>query len=158
MPKPLPSQAMLRSLFDYNPKTGLLTRKTSAGGFAIGTSVGYIDTRGYVKTRINKIEYKVHRIIWTWMTGDDPGLLDVDHKNLNRADNCWDNLRLLNRSENKANNKGYKNSKSGIKGVSWSASKKKWLVSRRFNGKYIHLGLFKSLEEAATVSRAWDAR
>lgn len=149
---------MLRSLFDYNQKTGLLTRKTAAGGFAIGTSVGYIDTRGYIKTRINKIEYKVHRIIWTWMTGDDPGDLDVDHKNLNRADNCWDNLRLLNRSQNKANNKGYKNNKNGIKGVSWSASKNKWLVSRRLNGKYIHLGLFKSLEEATTVSRAWDAR
>lgn len=158
MPKPLPNQAMLRSLFNYNPETGLLSRRTSAGGCSIGTAVGYTDSRGYVKTRINKIEYKVHRIIWTWMTGDDPGDLDVDHKNLNRTDNCWDNLRLLNRSQNKANNKGYKNNSTGIKGVSWISSKNKWRVSRRLNGKYIHLGLFNSLEEAATVSRAWDAR
>lgn len=157
-PKPLPSQTLLRSLFDYDEKTGIVTRKTSLGGCVIGEPVGSPDTTGYLRVRINKIEYKIHRVIWVWMTGNDPMSFQVDHINRKRSDNRWENLRLLNHSQNKLNHGGYKNNKSGISCINWDSSRNLWRVEKNLNGKKKYIGRFASFEEAKIAVRAWDAR
>lgn len=60
------------------------------------------------------------------MTGDDPGRLEIDHKNSIRDDNRWKNLRIADMSGNMHNTKILKRNTSGFKGVSWSASRQKW--------------------------------
>jgi AP2 domain len=42
-----------------------------------------------------------------------------------------------------------KNNKSGYRGVSWNKQQKKWHVKIGVNGKHVHLGYFKDLEEAS---------
>lgn len=71
----------------------------------------------------------------------------VDHIDGNGLNNQRANLRLCNQKQNIANAKPYKNSKSGVKGVSKHISGK-WRVTIGFENKNIYIGLFKSFEEA----------
>lgn len=48
----------------------------------------------------------------------------------------------------KPERKANKNSKSGVKGVSWSSSKKLWVASIGFRGKKYNLGGFMDIEDA----------
>lgn len=43
---------------------------------------------------------RVHRAVWEAFNGPIPGRLEVNHKNLNRADNRLENLELLTHQEN----------------------------------------------------------
>jgi hypothetical protein len=103
-PKPLPPVEFLRSLFDYNPETGKITRKKFCGGQKPGDEVGTITTKGYRGVQITyngeTKKYRAARIAWALYYGEDPGLIDVDHKNLIRDDNKICNLQLLTRGEN----------------------------------------------------------
>ena len=50
----------------------------------------------------------------------------IDHKDMNRLNNQRLNLRPATHSQNKANRNAQVNSKSGIKGVSYSSKRNKW--------------------------------
>jgi hypothetical protein len=79
----------------------------------------------------------------------------VDHENRDTLDCRRSNLRICSKSQNAANLKGpYSNSKSGIRGVSWSKNAGKWFASIRVNGKGINIGVFKSKIMAAAAYRA----
>ena len=82
-----------------------------------------------------------------------PADMQVDHINRNRLDNRKANLRVVTKSENLKNKEIYKNNKSGFRGVSWNASKRKWVAQINVNEKRKHVGSFASPEEAA---RAYD--
>jgi hypothetical protein len=103
-PKPLPPIEMLRLLFDYNPETGKITRKTTRGNKKLEDEVGTITTKGYRGVSIShngkKKKYRAARIVWALYYGEDPGLMEVDHINCERDDNRICNLRLLTRGEN----------------------------------------------------------
>ena len=47
--------------------------------------------------------YRANRIAWYFMTGVDPLHMDVEHRDRNRANNRWTNLRLATRAQNQAN-------------------------------------------------------
>ena len=154
----LPSQDKLQSLYNYNPETGVVTRKTSAGGHHIGSPVGYLRPDGYYNVAIDRKHYKLHRVIWMLVYGQDPGPLDVDHINVNPSDNRLCNLRLDDRSLNKANHGGYSNNSSGFNGVSWCPSRSRWVATANDGKKTKFLGRFITIEEAVEARRAWDAR
>lgn len=82
------------------------------------------------------------------------GLRNVDHKNMNRLDNRRENLRPCTQSQNLANSKKRPHNTSGFKGVNWHTGTKAWAARLGFQNKRIHLGYFKTAEEAA---RAYDA-
>jgi hypothetical protein len=73
----------------------------------------------------------------------------VDHKNGNIFDNRKENLRKCTKSENAWNRGKQKNNTSGYKGVYWDKSRNKWLVFIGVNKKYIHIGRFSNIIEAA---------
>lgn len=50
--------------------------------------------------------------------------------------------------------KANKNSKSGVKGVSWSKSKNKWVAQIYYQGKSIHLGRYTEIEDAIAARKA----
>jgi hypothetical protein len=84
----------------------------------------------------------------------DPQGFFVDHKDGNGLNNQRSNLRLATHAQNSSNRRGH--SKYGFKGVSENhrgiASPYKAAI--RIGGSLIHLGCFKTTEEAA---RAYDA-
>ena len=73
--------------------------------------------------------------------------LIVDHINHNGLDNRKENLRTATRSENAKNRKG--SGKSKYLGVSWHWRIKRWFAGCHVNKKRIHLGSYKTEEEAA---------
>lgn len=95
MNKPLPSQEILKERFDYDPETGVVTYKYAVSrSVKPGDQVGCIDSSGYRVVHINSVMYRLPRIIWMLVYGEDPGELQVDHDNRQRDDNRLSNLYL----------------------------------------------------------------
>ena len=104
----LPSQQELLETFSYDQSTGVLTRiKTKAGhpwNKKVNTKKG---KTGYVLVGYNYTLYRANRLIWMMVTGEDPGEMFVDHINRDTSDNRMENLRLVDRSENNLNRRGW---------------------------------------------------
>lgn len=146
MPKPipLPTQQELHELFDYSVITGeLYWKKKTANRIKIGDTVGTV--RGmYKATRVAGTQFLVHRLIWVWVTGEDPGALFVDHVNEDKLCNAWHNLRLATNAQNMRNIKG-------SKGYYRTSKSNPWRVKIRVNGKQKHVGDFSTEAEAAAA-------
>lgn len=100
---------------------------------------------------INKKTVKPHRII---MGVTDPKI-QIDHIDGNPFNNSKRNLRLCSNAENNMNIPPRPNGTSKYKGVRVSSNGSKYLASIMSNYKGIHIGTFKSEEDAA---RAYDAK
>ena len=89
-----------------------------------------------------------HRLAWLYMTGEWPKG-DLDHANMNKADNRWCNLREATNAQNGANRGIPTNNKSGFRGVSWAKRHRKWTAHIRAGRKQYTLGYYNAREEAA---------
>lgn len=142
----------LKARLIYNPETGIFVwTETFSGTCRQGWPAGRMGTgksANYLRITVDGREYRAHRLAWLWMTGEWP-ISQIDHINGRGDDNRWSNLRSATQSQNKANSPVYRNSKSGIKGISWNASSRKWNASIQVNKKLIHLGRFADINDAA---------
>lgn len=79
-------------------------RKTWAGDSSYRLLKSRLDKHGYPNTTLCKngkyVAVRVHRAVWEAFNGPIPGRLEVNHKNLDRADNQLGNLELLTHQEN----------------------------------------------------------
>jgi len=82
-----------------------------------------------------------------------PEGVEVDHRVGDGLDNRRANLRLCTHSQNLCNAKVNAGNKSGFRGVSFDAAKRKWYASIRVNGKTKAIGKFNTALEAAS---AWN--
>jgi len=169
--KPLPSQATLRELLDYDPDTGVLTwRERGRDWFSstricnawnsryAGKEAGRSMPRGYISVGMGKGHYLAHRLIHCWMTGLDPGSFSIDHINHTTSDNRWDNLRLVSGNQiNMKNASRRSDNRSGITGVSWNAKENKWQVHITVGGRSKRVGGFACIKEAAAAREAANA-
>lgn len=91
----------------------------------------------------------LHRVVLSRMLGR-PLLRSeqVDHINGNTLDNCRENLRLANISQNNMNKTKTSRNSSGFKGVSWNQKLGRWVATVCINYKLRYLGLFDTPEEA----------
>ena len=116
---PLPSQARLKELLDYSPLTGGLVWRVRRYRSKVqkGEPAGCWSTSDkYLRIRIDGNLFLAHRIIWKWQTNEDPSTKEVDHRDRDRTNNRWVNLRLAEHSQNMVNAPGH--SKLGLpKGV-----------------------------------------
>jgi hypothetical protein len=96
---------------------------------------------------------RLHR----WMTNAPDGMV-VDHINSDTLNNTDGNLRICTKAENGQNRIGARidNRSSGIRGVTWHKSSRKWIACIRINRKLIHLGSFADIKEAEMT--AMEAR
>lgn len=143
------TQSELQSMLDYNSNTGIFTWKIKTKKIKIGQEAGYKSTNGYLIIRINYHNYLAHRLVWLYVYGNFPSILD--HINGIKNDNRLCNLRLCTRSQNQYNHKNYSTNTSGVKGVSWNNRMQKWKVAIRTEIGRIHLGYFKSLDDAKCI-------
>ena len=141
------TQERIHHLFTYDKEKGVLVRNCTTGRALAGTSSFAKDRDGYHIVGIDGKLYRTHRVIWFYIYGKFPdGYLD--HINRNRTDNKIENLRQVSKAQNRENIDVAVNSKSGVKGVWLHKQTKKWCASIGYKGKNIHLGSFKSIEEA----------
>lgn len=156
------TQERLTEYLDYDPVTGMFTTKERARAeFSTkalwqrcknkaGRPVGCANHGGYVKIHIDGIYYSAHRLAWLWVYGEMPSYpeFEIDHINGDRADNRIVNLRKVTKSENQRNGARRRNNRSGVTGVNWVRSKRRW-IARIWDGPHHrYLGAFKHLEDA----------
>ncbi len=154
------NQGLLKTLFDYNPETGVLThkRREGTGSHAVvfnktyaGHPAGSVQNNGYaqvsVKTTLGTKSYLAHRVIFLLAHGHLPE--EIDHVNRDRLDNRIDNLRAATHSQNQACKKVKKAAKSGFRGVWHVQPRGVWRAQGSQDGKTKTLGYFAAPEDAA---------
>jgi hypothetical protein len=143
------TQKYLKSVLLYEPATGEFIRRVStAYTTAIGEVAGCVDSStGYIKISVLGRQYYAHRLVWLYVFGRWP-THSIDHKNLNRADNAFSNLREATKTENSRNTRRRADNTSGAKGVYWSSIRRRWVAEGRVNGVKRHLGCFKVFTNA----------
>jgi hypothetical protein len=135
----------LRELLNYDPDTGLFTHRVSRRGVTAGKIVGSKHAKGYIVIRVDEKLYLAHRLAVLWMTGVWPKE-HVDHRDLNRANNVWDNIREATNAQNMANMGVPKHNTTGFKGVT---RRGEGFVSQIcINGRHKYLGQFTTPEDA----------
>lgn len=139
------TQIDLINIMIYDQHTGIFYWKEPKRGRRKNGVVGSVTTEGYLKTVIDGKFYQLHRLAWLYMTGEFPEYT-IDHKNNNRADNRFLNLRKATKAENKYNSK-IRDSKTGYKGVSKRCGNFRATIGYKY--KVIHIGTYKTPEEAA---------
>ncbi len=147
--KVLPDVAELSRLFNYDPETGVLSWKAapSFNTSRIGSEAGTLRPDGYREVRVNGRLCLTHRIAWAITAGSWP-VAFLDHVNRDRSDNRLVNIREASASQNQSNKGVRKDSRSGVKGVTWHPALKKWRAIITHNGKRISLGCFLDIEDA----------
>ena len=139
---------LLNELFRYeNGK--LIWNVQSNNRVKIGQNAGSKKCGRYERVGINGKLYSTHRLIFLFHHGFLPKV--IDHIDGNTRNNKIENLREATANQNLANSKINKNNKSGVKGVSFVKTSKKWLAKIVVNKKYIYLGTYDDLNEAKKV-------
>lgn len=107
-----------------------------------------------VVKKYKKSKYYYKSVLLHWMVvNKNIGSLEVDHINGNTLDNRRSNLRICSHSDNRKNNKIYRNNTSGYPGISWLKRKKTWSSVIRVNNKKLWLGTFKNIIDAISVRK-----
>lgn len=117
---------------------------------------GSLSDRGYGNFGSQGQHYKAHRLSWSWelQCPLPPPQMLLDHKCHAPACVRPSHLRLVTPSQNAENLKGARrDSKSGIRGVSWSAASGKWVASVRSKGKLYSLGTYTDKREAGEAAK-----
>ena len=151
MAKPNLTAKRVQEVLQYNQETGVFTWKRKLSNtIHIGDVAGNFRKTGYVCIQVDGKIYFAHRLAWLYMTGEMP-IGEVDHKI--GLGNQWSNLRDGNKSQNMQNKrKAHLNNKStGILGVSYHKKRKKYTAQIGVGGKKIHLGEYKTAEEAQSA-------
>lgn len=142
------TQAKLKELLDYNPKAGIFTWKVQKNSrVSIGRVAGYVESDGYRRIRIDNNLFVASNLAWLYMEGYWPECV-IDHKDRDRDNNKWDNLRHVSRLCNTRNQSVRKKSTSGVTGVHWCKTTKKWNAQIKISGKSYNLGYYKNLTDA----------
>lgn len=153
----------LRECFDYNPVSGELRWRERplyhfAGEsyqrrwnkrFAGTPALKHPHTQGYLQGTLRYFGVQhtllAHIVIFALRVGHYPEG-DVDHRNLNKRDNRWKNLRSAGRDQNMFNVGLTARNTTGFKGV--SASRNRFIAQIKIGQKQTYLGTFDTPEQA----------
>lgn len=123
------SHEYLTKVLNYEPETGIFTWKIRAShAVKPGMTAGTLNKNGYIFIKVGTYIYRAHRLAWFYVYGEWPSIdnYQIDHIDGNRANNAIKNLRLINNSKNARNHGLYKSNTSGVTGVFFDNTIKKW--------------------------------
>jgi hypothetical protein len=136
---------------DMNPSMSHITWNSQYNGAVAGSTSG-----NYVRIQIGRTPFAAHKLAWIYVYGDDyKG--DIDHKNRNKKDNRIDNLRPTTNSLNMFNSPKYNTNTSGVRGV-YRGKIGRWRASIIIDGKYIYLGSFSCISDAAKARQEAEVK
>jgi hypothetical protein len=146
------SASLLHEMFKYEDGRLYYKDKLMANGKPSPRNGKLVNTpngSGYISVVINKVQYKVHRLIFLMFHGYLPTF--IDHADGNRSNNRIENLREATRAQNNYNAKLRSDNTSGVKGVSWHRQNSKWCAYINADNKRLYVGLFSTIEDAANA-------
>ena len=116
----------------------------------------YLGVRGYMTVNLCKYgkmkNVKIHRLVAIHHI-PNPNLLEyVDHIDRCKTNNCISNLRWASMSDNNLNQTVYKNSKTGIKNISYMTRDKRYRFEKRVENKKF-IKTFNTLAEAVSYKK-----
>lgn len=122
-----------------------------------GKPAGWVNGQGYRYVTLtlwqppatrSRWRLPIARIIWALETGEWP-TDEIDHRDRNRANNRFSNLRPATNAEQPQNASLRKDNKSGFTGVRFKSQRRQrpWHAYIRV-GRLVHLGFFATKEEA----------
>lgn len=143
----------VNELLEYAPELGgscLKWKVDRVYNKVKGKMAGTLNDQGYYQVRVNCRLHLAHRLVWLLNNGVWPAN-QIDHMDRNRVNNQIGNLREATNAENGQNQKMRVDNTSGCTGVSWITQHRKWQAKIKLKGRYKHLGLFESKEDAANA-------
>jgi hypothetical protein len=143
------TQEFLHKMYEY--RNGVLYKKPQSKRSKKDLIAGTIRNDGYIRVSINYKLYYAHRLIYMMFYGEMP--IQIDHIDGNPSNNCIENLRLANTTQNSFNKTMFITNKSGHKNVHWHKQANKWSVEIKVYNKKMYFGLFKDLELADLVAQ-----
>jgi len=145
------TQSELKLLMSYDPDTGVLTWNVrpdasrgsrTFNGRNAGKPVGTTkNSTGYVNVRLGGRTYTAHRLVWLYVHGCFPDL--IDHVDRDRTNNRLSNLRLATKAQNNFNRLQRQ-----LVGVRKTPTGR-WRATIGIKGKKFHLGTFDRFEDAS---------
>lgn len=139
----------LNTKLKYDPLPGQFTWiSPTSRRVKVGDIAGVERDDGYIRIKVNNVNYYAHRLAWLFTYGNWPSI-NIDHINGDPSDNRVSNLRECNQTENNQNKIKQTNNSSGYTGVYYHKGAKKWMSYISINGKRKHLGLFDDLLAAS---------
>src|SRR5690625_461408 len=115
---------------------------------------GTLNDDGYGRIHLGNSKYRLaHRWIWEKNYGEIPANMLVDHTC--HTPSCVEiaHLRLATKSQNAQNRRGATAASStGVRGVQWRDSHRKYSATVQSKGHSVFLGYFDTIEEAAVVA------
>ena len=157
------TKELLHQKFSYCPIdiARPLVHKNDSGRFKRGDPAGSISTNSYYQIWVQKKPMLLHRAVWLYKhpgcyyRSEIPPILD--HINMNKQDNRYENLRPVSRNFNNFNVRKREDSSSNYRGVSWNKRSEKWTAQIKVGGKHRHLGIFPGTPEGEIAAAlAWD--
>jgi len=132
----------------YDKELGKFFWKNKQRNAKQWSEAGSFNDRWYKRIGIKNKYYYVHRLVWLCETGSFPiGI--IDHKNRDKTDNRFSNLRVVSFAENAQNIVNpHGKSKSGLRGVDYDERYKKYRVRIIVDGRTILIGFFDDSESA----------
>jgi hypothetical protein len=141
------TQEYLKSLLSYDPDTGHFTWINRRFHIKAGARAGCADHRGYIFIGIDGKLYTAHRLAVFYVTGTWPPR-DTDHRNRDKSDNRWDNIRVATRTQNNGNRKA----SNRLKGASQKPNGR-WMAQIVHDKTHYYLGLHDTAEQAHEAYR-----
>lgn len=140
------SRDRLEELLCYDAATGCFIWRVARGNRAAGSPAGTINTDGHRQIRLDGKTYYTHRLIWFWETGTWP-LSEVDHRDRNRLNNRFGNLRDATSEQNRFNQSG-RPRENGLPHGVYAAKSGRFRACITFKSRARHIGVFDTVESA----------
>lgn len=148
------TQERLKEALSYNKEDGKFRWNISKVGRKFGKEVGCKLNSGAIQIMLDYKKYLAHKLAFLYVEGYIPD--EVDHKDGNPSNNCWENIRACTKSQNLRNRKIMPTSKTGVKNVHYRKDRNSYVVSLYLNNKRTFISSHKSIEDAnaaATLAR-----
>lgn len=138
-----------RAIFDFDPETGVVVRRSAQQARWLQRVDGYDNGNGYSRVVLLGVRVYLHRLVWLLHYGYWPDG-QVDHIDGDRTNNRIANLRDVDHEVNAQNeHKARRNNLSaGLLGVSYISARDRYAARITHDGSTHHLGYYRSPSSA----------